>query len=181
MSVLSRRSFLGGATLGAAALAGSPLAAFASTKVPAKWDETSSFLIFGTGFAGLAAALEAHGLGMKANEIMVVDKMPTAGGNSIINGGAVAAAGTDMQKAEGIKDNPDLLFADIVKAGGGLAHPSLARRIADESVENFYWLRDKIGVKFKAVTFHGGHSVKRSHAVTNNSGSGFKTPMVDKL
>ena len=126
MSVLSRRSFLGGATLGAAALAGSPLAAFASTKVPAKWDETTSFLIIGTGFAGLAAALEAHGLGMKANEIMVVDKMPTAGGNSIINGGAVAAAGTDMQKAEGIKDNPDLLFADIVKAGGGLAHPSLA-------------------------------------------------------
>ena len=181
MSVLSRRSFLGGATLGAAALAGSPLAAFASTKVPAKWDETTSFLIIGTGFAGLAAALEAHGLGMKANEIMVVDKMPTAGGNSIINGGAVAAAGTDMQKAEGIKDNPDLLFADIVKAGGGLAHPSLARRIADESVENFYWLRDKIGVKFKAVTFHGGHSVKRSHAVTNNSGSGFINPMLAKL
>ena len=181
MSVLSRRSFLGGATLGAAALACSPLAAFASTKVPAKWDETTSFLIIGTGFAGLAAALEAHGLGMKANEIMVVDKMPTAGGNSIINGGAVAAAGTDMQKAEGIKDNPDLLFADIVKAGGGLAHPSLARRIADESVENFYWLRDKIGVKFKAVTFHGGHSVKRSHAVTNNSGSGFINPMLAKL
>ena len=126
MSVLSRRSFLGGATLGAAALAGSPLAAFASTKVPAKWDETTSFLIIGTGFAGLAAALEAHGLGMKANEIMVVDKMPSPGGNSIINGGAVAAAGTDMQKAEGIKDNPDLLFADIVKAGGGLAHPSPA-------------------------------------------------------
>ena len=111
MSVLSRRSFLGGATLGAAALAGSPLAAFASTKVPAKWDETTSFLIIGTGFAGLAAALEAHGLGMKANEIMVVDKMPSPGGNSIINGGAVAAAGTDMKKAEGIKDNPDLLAA----------------------------------------------------------------------
>ena len=60
MSVLSRRSFLGGATLGAAALAGSPLAAFASTKVPAKWDETTSFLIIGTGFAGLAAALETE-------------------------------------------------------------------------------------------------------------------------
>ena len=132
MSVLSRRSFLGGATLGAAALAGSPLAAFASTKVPAKWDETTSFLIIGTGFAGLAAALEAHGLGMKANEIMVVDKMPSPGGNSIINGGAVAAAGTDMQKAEGIKDNPDLLFADIVKAGGGrssVARPPHRRRI----------------------------------------------------
>ena len=153
----------------------------ASSAVPAKWDETTGLLIIGTGFAGLAAALEAHYLGMKNEEIMVVDKMPTAGGNSIINGGAVAAAGTDMQEKEGIKDSPDLLYADILKAGGGLAHPSLARRIADESVENFYWLRDKIGVKFKAVTFHGGHSVKRSHAVTNNSGSGFINPMLAKL
>ena len=133
MSVLSRRSFLGGATLGAAALAGTSLSAFASTKVPAKWDETTSFLIIGTGFAGLAAALEAHGLGMKANEIMVVDKMPTAGGNSIINGGAVAAAGTDMQKAEGIKDNADLLFADIVKAGGGGAQTPRPPRHAHQT------------------------------------------------
>ena len=150
-------------------------------KVPEKWDETTGFLIVGTGFAGLAAALQAHELGLAATDIMVVDKMPSPGGNSIINGGAVAAAGTDMQKAEGLKDSPDLLYADILKAGGGLAHPELARRIADESVENFYWLRDKIGVKFKAVTFHGGHSVKRSHAVTNNSGSGFINPMLAKL
>ena len=179
MSELSRRSFLRNATLGSVALAGTPLFAHASTKAPEKWDETTGFLIIGTGFAGLAAALEAYGLGMKPSDIMVVDKMPSAGGNSIINGGAVAAAGTDMQKAEGLKDNPDILYGDILKAGGGLAHPSLARRIADESVENFYWLRDKIGVKFKAVTFHGGHSVKRSHAVTNNSG--FILPMLAKL
>lgn len=180
---ISRRKLFG--TAGALSLgiagAAAPMLVHASTDVPAKWDETTGLLIIGTGFAGLAAALEAHYLGMKNEEIMVVDKMPTAGGNSIINGGAVAAAGTDMQEKEGLKDSPDLLYADILKAGGGLAHPSLARRIADESVENFYWLRDKIGVKFKAVTFHGGHSVKRSHAVTNNSGSGFINPMLAKL
>ena len=93
--------------------------------------------------------------------------------------GAVAAAGTDMQKAAGIKDNPDLLYKDIMKAGGGLAHPELARHIADSSVENYEWLK-KVGVQFKAVTFHGGHSVPRSHAVTNNSGSGFINPMYKK-
>lgn len=94
--------------------------AHASTKVPEKWDETCSLLVIGTGFAGLGAALESHYLGMK--DILVVDKMPSAGGNSIINGGAIAAAGTDMQEKAGIKDNADLLYSDILKAGGGLAH-----------------------------------------------------------
>ena len=174
---LSRRGFLGSlAAVGAAGVVSVPALA-QTVKAPAKWDKTVDFLIVGTGFAGLGAAIEAHEQGIK--NILVIDKMPSYGGNSIINGGAVAAAGTDMQKAAGIKDNPDLLFKDIMKAGGGLAHPELARHIADSCVENYEWLK-KVGVKFKAVTFHGGHSVPRSHAVTNNSGSGFINPMYKK-
>lgn len=177
-TAFSRRGFLGGAA--AAGLAAASAPAFAvCTKTPEKWDETVDFLVIGTGFAGLGAALEAHEIGIK--NVLVVDKMPTAGGNSIINGGALAAAGTDMQKKLGISDSPDLLFKDIQKAGGGIAHPDLARHIADESVENFCWLRDKIGVKFEAVTFHGGHSVKRSHTVTSHRGDGFILPMLAKL
>lgn len=177
---LSRRTFFG-AAVGTTALGlGMFRTVSAAEAKDIKWDETKKFVIIGTGFAGLAAALEAYENGLKADEIAILEKMPTPGGNSIINGGAVAAAGTDMQEKEGIKDSPDLLYADILKAGGGLAHPTLARRIADESVQNFYWLRDKVGVQFKAVTFHGGHSVKRSHAVTNNSGSGFINPMLAK-
>ena len=175
---LGRRSFLK-STGSAAALLG--LAAVSSAKAEEKdihWDQTVNYLIIGTGFAGLAAALESHYLGMK--DVLVIDKMPSPGGNSIINGGAISAAGTDMQQKAGIKDSPDLLFADIMKAGGGLAHASLGRRIADESVANYEWLRDQIGVKFKAVTYHGGHSVPRSHAVQENSGAGFINPMLAK-
>ena len=182
MTDQSRRSFLKtGALFGAATAAAAVSAPAFSGEMPQKWDETTGLLIIGTGFAGCAAALEAHYLGAKKEEIMLVDKMSTPGGNSIINGGAVAAAGTDMQAKEGIKDSADLLYADILKAGGGLCHPSLARRIADESVSNYEWLRDEIGVEFKAVTYHGGHSVKRSHAVKANSGSGFVLPMLAKL
>ena len=176
-SQLSRRSFLGSlAAAGAAGVVSVPAMA-QTVPVPAKWDKTVDFLIVGTGFAGLGAAIEAHEQGIK--NVLVIDKMPSYGGNSIINGGAVAAAGTDMQKAAGIKDSPDLLFKDIMKAGGGLAHPQLARHIADNCVENYEWLK-KVGVKFKAVTFHGGHSGPRSHAVTNNSGAGFINPMYKK-
>ena len=178
---ISRRKLFGAATAAAVGSFSFVKTVSAEEAKNITWNETKEFVIVGTGFAGLAAALEARQLGMPADQILVVDKMPVPGGNSIINGGAVAAAGTDMQEKAGIKDSADLLYADIIKAGGGLAHPALARRIADESVENFYWLRDKIGVKFKAVTFHGGHSVHRSHAVENNSGSGFINPMLAKL
>lgn len=173
---VSRRGFLGSVAALTAGTVAAPALAH-NVKVPAKWDKTVDFLIIGTGFAGLGAAIEGHEQGIK--NILVVDKMPSAGGNSIINGGAVAAAGTDMQEKAGIKDSPDLLFKDIIKAGGGLAHPDLARHIADSCVENYEWLK-KVGVKFKAVTYHGGHSVPRSHAVTNNSGSGFINPMLAK-
>ncbi|MDO5532312.1 flavocytochrome c [Sutterella sp.] len=178
---ISRRKLFGAATAAAVGSFSFVKTVSAAEAKDINWNETKKFVIVGTGFAGLAAALEAQSLGMKADEILVLDKMPVPGGNSIINGGAVAAAGTDMQEKEGIKDSPDVLYRDILKAGGGLAHPELARRIADECVENFYWLRDKIGVQFKAVTYHGGHSVRRSHAVTNNSGSGFINPMLAKL
>lgn len=182
MTDISRRKLFGAAGAASLGLAGMvPVASASECGKPVKWNETKEFVIIGTGFAGLAAALEAHQGGMKSDQILILEKMSFPGGNSVINGGAVAAAGTDMQKAEGIKDSPDLLYADIIKAGGGLAHPELARHIADESVENFYWLRDKIGVKFKAVTYHGGHSVKRSHAVESNSGAGFILPMLERL
>lgn len=173
--ITSRRNFIlsAGSLMALSAL---PVSVFAADKV--KWTQKTGLLIIGTGFAGLAAALESHYLGMK--DVLVVDKMAMPGGNSVINGGAIAAAGTDMQQKANIKDNPDLLYSDILKAGGGLAHPSLARKIADESVKNYEWLRDEIGVKFKAVTFHGGHSVPRSHAVESNTGAGFIIPMLNK-
>ena len=173
---ITRRNFLGSVTAAAAAGLAVPGIAMAA-KAPANWDKTVDFLIIGTGFAGLGAAIEAHEIGIK--NVLVVDKMPSAGGNSIINGGAVAAAGTDMQAKEGIKDSADLLYADILKAGGGLTHPELARHIADSCVENYEWLK-KVGVKFKAVTYHGGHSVPRSHAVVENTGAGFINPMLAK-
>lgn len=175
---ISRRNFIYSSTLSLAALASAFPAHAGTANKDVKWDETCSLLIIGTGFAGLGAALESHYLGMK--DILVVEKMPSAGGNSIINGGAIAAAGTDMQAKAKIKDNPDLLYSDILRAGGGIAHANLARRIADESVSNYEWLRDEIGVKFKAVTFHGGHSVPRSHAVQENTGAGFINPMLAK-
>ena len=55
---LSRRGFLGSlAAVGAAGVVSVPALA-QTVKAPAKWDKTVDFLIVGTGFAGLGAAIE---------------------------------------------------------------------------------------------------------------------------
>ena len=66
MTDMSRRSLIQGSlALGAAGFIG---AAEASTqaKVPSKWDATYDVVVVGSGFAGLAAAIEAKKVGAPA-------------------------------------------------------------------------------------------------------------------
>lgn len=51
---------------------------------------------------------------------MLLEKMPAYGGNSAINGGAFAVAGSPLQEKEGIKDSPELMLQDMIKSGRGL-------------------------------------------------------------
>ncbi len=58
-------------------------------------EETADVVIIGAGGAGLAAAVQAHQDGAS---VIVVEKMPRAGGNTIISGAAYNAADQEMQK-----------------------------------------------------------------------------------
>jgi len=72
--------------------------------MPKQWNETYDVVVIGSGFAGLAAAIEARNNG--AN-VIVLEKMPVYGGNSIINGGVFGAWGTKLQQEAGVKpSNP---------------------------------------------------------------------------
>src|SRR5690606_27397380 len=62
--------------------------------LPDNWDEEFDVVVVGSGFAGLAAAHEARKTGAS---VVVLEKMRTPGGNSIINGGVVSAAGSPLQ------------------------------------------------------------------------------------
>jgi NADPH-dependent 2,4-dienoyl-CoA reductase/sulfur reductase-like enzyme len=92
---ISRRNFLktAGGVAAIAGLAGSGIPmmagnAQAADALPKKWDETYDVVVIGSGFAGLAAAIEARNAGAT---VVVIDKMPVHGGNSIINGGDFCA------------------------------------------------------------------------------------------
>lgn len=91
---ISRRRLIESSIVGTAALAGAT-SAFASKPV-AKWDETVDIIVVGSGFAGLAAAIEAKNAG--AN-VIVLEKMAVFGGNSAINGGILTATGLSAAKA----------------------------------------------------------------------------------
>ena len=58
---------------------------------------------------------------------------------SIINGGDFCAAGTKMQKENGVEDSPELLLKDMLRAGAYLNHPDLAKTVAYNSKEALEW------------------------------------------
>ncbi|OPY14227.1 MAG: Urocanate reductase precursor [Syntrophus sp. PtaU1.Bin005] len=182
---VSRRDFMktvGGAAavagmaMGSVAIPGRDAAA-AGGELPAKWDQTTDVVVVGSGFAGLAAAIEARNGG--AN-VIVIEKMPVHGGNSIINGGDFAAAGNKMQKEAGIQDSAELMLKDMMKAGSYLNHPELARMVADQSNATLEWCENYVGASFTRLNFHGGHSVKRSVQTANASGSELVNKMMVK-
>ncbi len=184
---ISRRNFLKTAG-GAAAVAGlattgatlTPWTAEAATAtMPKKWDETYDVVIIGSGFAGLAAAYEAKKAGAS---VVILEKMKTAGGNSIVNGGVVSAAGSPLQEKQGIKDSPELLLKDMLTAGLNLNHVELAKMVADNSNPTVQWTINELGVKYKdRVSQEGGHSVPRMYSTYNQSGSAIVTAQLAKL
>lgn len=182
---VSRRDFLKSAG-GVAAVAGITMgglgiapknASAACEPMPKKWDETYDVVVIGSGFAGFAAAIEAKKAGAT---VIVLEKMPVHGGNSIINGGDFCAAGTKMQKDAGVEDSADLMLKDMLKAGLYLNHPELAKIVADQSRGAVEWTQDYLGAQYTKLNFHGGHSVKRAHQTINASGSELVNKMFTK-
>lgn len=123
-------------------------------------------VVVGGGGAGFAAAVTAKESGA---EVVLLEKMPQVGGNTLISGGEYAAPENDLQKEEGIEDSKELFANDVKEAGGD---PDLIDVLADHATEDAYWLRDDIGVKWlDSLMFFGGHSVKRSLIPEAHSGN----------
>ena len=181
MTDLNRRHFLaaGAAATAGAMLSGPAQAAAPKDPMPAKWDETYDVVVIGSGFAGLAAAIEAKAAG---STVAVLEKMPTYGGNSIINGGILSVPGNAPQKALGVKDSPQLLAEDIIREGQGLNYPEKVKLMAREAYPTWEWTVKTLGVEYMdKVGQEGGHSVPRFLYTKNGSGSAIVQKEVDYL
>ncbi len=176
MTDLSRRQLLQSSIAGAALLTGAGAASAATAR---KWDETVDVIVVGSGFAGLAAAIEAKKAGAK---VIVLEKMPTFGGNSIINGGILTATGCPQQKMHGINDSVELLEKDILTAGNYMNYSEKVHFMASQALSNYEWTVNELGVEYlpDAIGQEGGHSVPRYVTTKNGSGSGIVQKELDK-
>ncbi len=131
--------------------------------------EVTDVLVIGAGFAGLAAAIEARRAG---SSVIVLEKMRAPGGNSIISDGGIAAAGTPLQSKLGIVDSPEIMAADMLRAGLGLNHPELVRVLAEKSDETLRWSAEYLGVEYMdRLDRFGGHSVARCYTPVGKTGA----------
>ncbi len=131
-------------------------------------DETWDVVIVGSGFTGMAAAIEAAKAGAKT---LVIEKMPTAGGNSIIDEGMLSVVLSPQQKKRHIKDSSSLLADDMLQNGEFLNDREKVTFIADESSKLYDWTVEELGIEWlPVVTWAGGHSVPRTLTVKTGSG-----------
>lgn len=179
---IGRRDFLKKIAVSGVALAGTGFITGCSGQAGSpsgiKWNEETDIVVVGSGFAGLCAAIEAIGAGA---QVQIIEKMKMPGGNSTINGGDFSVAGTKMQAEAGIKDSPELMVKDMLKAGLNYNHVDRAKMVAEKSNEALEWTMDFLGVKYSKINFHGGHSVPRTHTTVNATGADIIKAMIAKL
>ena len=125
------------------------------------WNRETDVIVVGGGLAGYCAALEAAAANASVH---LFEKQPEVGGSSVLSGGFFAFAGTDMQKAAGVDDTNERLYADLRKAGGEQNDEALLRVYVDQQLATYEWL-GKIGIAFKPLQLSSAQSVPRTHPV----------------
>ncbi len=112
--------------------------------------------IVGAGAAGQTAAIRASQLGKK---VILLEKMPFAGGAAAVNGGTVVIQGSKIQKDAGVKDDsPEIMTEDYIKNGHGLND----KRMLDLYVHN-------VGSMIDWATTDGGMQLNTKAGFTNEA------------
>lgn len=138
-------------------------------------NKSADIVVIGAGGAGMAAAMQAVQNG--ATNVVILEKMPQTGGNTIRTTGGMNAAATELQATEGIEDSVQLMIEDTMKGGKNLNDPELVKVLAEKSADGVKWVTEN-GGDLSEVGMFGGASVKRIHKPTGGSAVG---PMLVKM
>ncbi len=128
---------------------------------------SADVVVIGAGAAGLSAALEAKLLGAK---VLVFEKMPTVGGNSILAAGGINFPAspfvTSQYRAKGGTesglDTVEIAYTDTMKAGKWKNDPILARKLNEDSCQTLEWLM-ALGADLRHVTLTSDATKGRQH------------------
>ena len=130
--------------------------------------EEYDLVIIGGGLAGLTAAYESY---LKTNntlKILLIEQMPSLGGNSKRATSGINFLETNPQKTNKIDDNYHLFFNDTLKSGKNLNDPHLLDTFSKGKKFLYDYYTNIFGVDIKLVGQLGGHSVARTHRPTDS-------------
>ncbi|MGL5963959.1 MAG: flavocytochrome c, partial [Fusobacteriaceae bacterium] len=122
--------------------------------------ENFDVVVIGAGGAGLSAAIASAQKGAK---VVVLEKMSSIGGNTLISMGGINIPQNDVQIDKSIEDSIELYRKDILQGGDNENSLELLDIFIHEALPTYRWLKDEINVSFKDELIHfGGHSVPRA-------------------
>lgn len=133
-----------------------------------KKDLDTDVVIIGAGGAGMTAAINTAQAG---KDVILLEKMPYAGGNTTKATGGMNAAETHYQAEQGIDDSVEQFVDDTMEGGHNINDKDLVTTLAENSAEAIDWL-DSIGAPLPKVSFSGGATNARIHAPEDGSGVG---------
>jgi flavocytochrome c len=133
-------------------------------------EKQADVVIIGGGGAGLAAAISAHENGAK---VIVIEKMPRVGGNTIISGSAFNAVDPVRQEKQGIEDAVEKHYTQTYEGGDKLGNPELIKTLTDNAYPAIQWL-ESMGMEFKDEVFTVlGGLWPRAHKPVKPLGTGY--------
>ena len=137
---------------------------------PEAFDLDCGTLIIGAGACGLVAALSAQEAGQ---DVLVLEADAVPSGSTALSAGLIPAAGTKVQQAAGIADDPALFARDIQAKAHNENDPALVDLMTRHAPEVVDWLTETHKLPFSVVTNfdYPGHSRHRMHGLPSRSGA----------
>lgn len=129
-------------------------------------------VVIGGGGAGMTAAIEASLMG---SSVIVLEKLPFIGGNTLISGSGYNAVNPRLQEAEDppVEDSLDFHFQQTFEGGDSIADPELVRVLVENALGGIYWTKE-LGMEWREGIFTvPGALHRRSNSPVLPLGIGF--------
>lgn len=131
--------------------------------------ENTDIVVVGAGGAGISAAVKAETLG---KSVILIEKMPTIGGATVLNAGTLIATGSRYQREvmKETKDSPELAYKDIFRVGKDRNDPVLVKMVTEKVGSVVDWLIYDMKIPYgPAATQYPDHSANRQLGVQGRS------------
>ena len=125
--------------------------------------------IVGAGACGLVAAIALRDLGI---DCVLLERDATPSGSTALSSGFIPAAGTRVQRDQGIADSVALFAEDIAAKSKGQAAPHLVQAYAQACGPAIDQLGEH-GLRFEVLAnfLYPGHRVHRMHSLRERTGA----------